>query len=573
MKVLIIGLDGASLDLLLPWVEAGHLPGFARLIEGGGFGLLESVPNQRSAAAWTSFQTGKNPGKHGIFEFYDRVQDTYDIEFVNARTRDGKSFFKIASEAGKCVVVVNVPMTYPAEEVKGAMLAGLDAPGKKSKGFSHPPELIDDLQAQIGEYIIEPGVIGRIVNGETDKAVRLLFEEIESKKRASHHLMKEYPWDLFVTVFRSTDAAHHGFWKYHDAHHPHYSSSEAEKYGDVILNTYKQIDAFVGETLDSVDTAETLVLVVSDHGCGPKHPASNQINLWLESQGFLAYEGKQTWSVNVFTRLLAGIYSWTVAKTPRRTKEYLWRVFPDLRGRAQARLCFSGIDWNRTRAFSDTLFPNISINVRGREPLGIVEPGKEYERICTEITEALLECRDEASGEPIVDKVLHREATYTGPYVDKAPDLLIRWREDVPISGIRIPQKNGTRSASETARGGTPFIPGEDYRFISGDHRLNGILLFRNTRKKPGGCFLNKASLMDIAPTVLHALGLPIPDDMDGGVLTELFDDAYLQSHPVRFVRSETRTPSAPPTSDGRDYTAEEAEKVKERLRGLGYIE
>jgi predicted AlkP superfamily phosphohydrolase/phosphomutase len=469
------------------------------------------------------------------------------------------------------VVVINVPMTYPAEEVNGVILAGLDAPGKKSKGFSYPPELIDELEAKIGQYIIEPGVIGRIVNGEADKAVRLLFEEIESKKRTSRYLMKEYPWDLFVAIFRSTDAVHHGFWRYHDTNHPQYDSTEAEKYGDVILNTYKKIDAFVEETLEDLDSAETMVLVVSDHGCGPKHPASNQINLWLESQGFLAYKTKQAWPANVFTRLLAGVYNWTIAKTPRRTKEFLWRLFPDFRNRVQARLCFSGIDWSRTRAFSDTLFPNININVRGREPLGVVDPGEEYDRLCAELAAALGNCRDEASGEPIVDKVLHREDIYTGPYVDKAPDLLIRWREDIPIRGIHIHQIPDARNAAAVERASTPFIPGEDYRFISGDHRLNGMLLFRNPSKKAGGRALKKASLTDIAPTVLYALGLPIPDDMDGEVLTELFDDSYLESCPVRFVKSGSQAPAGSP--DGRDYTDEEAEKVKERLRGLGYLE
>ena len=438
MKVLVIGLDGASLDLLLPWVRSGHLPGFARLIEGGCFGTLESVPNQRSAAAWTSMQTGKNPGKHGIFEFYERVPNTYDIQFVNARTRDGKSFFQIASEAGKQVVVMNVPMTYPAEELNGAMLAGLDSPGKQSKGFCYPPGLIKELEGQIGPYIIEPGIVGRIVNGEIEKAVQLLFEEIESKKRASRFLMEKYPWDVFVTIFRSTDAAHHCFWKFHDPNHPQFDRTEAEKYGDVILNTYRKIDQFVEETLENVDK-ETLVLVISDHGCGPKHPASNQLNLWLESLGLLVYETEEAGSADTLTRLLGGIYKGVIAKTPRRIKEDLWRIFPSLRDRVQSRLCFAGIDWRRTRAFSDTLFPNICINVRGREPLGIVDPGDEYDRVCSEITDALLECRDEVSGERIVEKVSHRQEIYTGPYVDKAPDLLVRWREDIPIHGIQLP--------------------------------------------------------------------------------------------------------------------------------------
>ena len=568
MKLLIVGLDGASLDLVLPWVRAGTMPGLARLIREGGCGTLESVPNMRSAAAWTSFQTGTNPGKHGILEFYERIPHTYDIRFVNALSREGASFFRIASEAGRRVVVVNVPMTFPAEEVNGVLIAGLDAPGKNSPGFCRPPELIRELEAAQGEYIIEPGLTGCIVNGEIDKAAQLLFEEIESKKRSTRYLMQRYPWDLLVTVFRSTDAAHHCFWKYQDPTHPQHDPAEAEKYGGVIREAYQRIDAFLQEVLEQAGP-DTLILVVSDHGCGPKHPAGNQLNSWLESAGFLAYGSAKGGGGNPFTRALGGMYRWTIAKTPRRTKEILWRLLPGFRDRVQSRLCFAGIDWRRTRAFSDTLFPTIWINVRGREPLGVVEPGDEYDRLCAEITAALMDVRDERSGERIVDRVLHRREIYSGPHVDKAPDLLVRWREDIPIQGIRLPGRAG--AAGNAERGATPFIPGEDYRVISGDHCLQGLLLFRNPLGKGAGVEGSGASLLDIAPTALYALGVPVPEGLDGRVLTELFPESFLRDHPVSF--SGPGAPTVPSRSEGKDYGDEEEESVKERLRSLGYLE
>jgi len=570
MKVFILGLDGASLDVLMPWVQSGHLPGFARLIQQGGKGALESVPNMRSAAAWTSFQTGKNPGKHGIFEFYERVPCTYDIRFINARTRDGRSFFKIASDAGKRVSVINVPMSYPAEEVNGAFIAGLDGPGKQSEGFTWPGGLLTEVESHAGEYVIEPGLTGCMVNGDVDSAVELLLQEIESKKRTSRYLMTTYPWDLFVTIFRSTDAVHHCFWKYFDTSHPQYDPAEGAKYGDVILRAYQAIDAFVEEILAALED-DTLVLVLSDHGCGPKHPANNQLNPWLAGSGYLAYEATREGPGSPLSRLLGAFYKWTIAKTPRSTKELLWRLFPAFRDRVQSRLCFAGIDWQRTRAFSDTLFPTIWINVKGREPQGIVGPGREYEQVCREIMQALLECRDEVSGQPIVEKVFQRDEIYSGPHVDKAPDLLVRWREDTTIRGIRVP---GQREAKNPAmeRASTPFIPGEDYRIISGDHRLNGLLLFCGPAKGGARNPLREACLLDVAPTVLYALGLPVPDDMDGRVLLELFDDAYVKDHPVSYQRGEAWRPAA--RSEKSDYQdPEEEEQVKERLRGLGYLE
>ena len=572
MKVFILGLDGASLDLLLPWIDSGRLPGFARLVDRGSYGVLESVPNQRSAAAWTSFQTGTNPGKHGILEFYDRVPGTYDIRFVNARTRDGQSFFRMASDAGKRIPVINVPMSYPAEPVNGNFLAGLDAPGVNSPGFSHPPSLIREVEAAAGRYVIEPGMTGCIVNGDLDRAVELLFEEIDCKKRTSRYLMHKDPWDLFVTVFRSTDAVHHCFWKYHDPSHPQHDPAEAARYGDVILRAYQRIDEYVGEVLEALDS-DTLLLVVSDHGCGQKHPAANQLNAWLASRGYLSYGREAQGARGPASRLLGGLYRWVIAKTPRRTKETLWRILPGFRDRVQSRLCFSGIDWQATRAFSDTLFPTVWINLRGRDPCGIVEPGEEARELCDRIRRELLECRDEASGERIVDQVLLRDEIYWGSHVEKAPDLLVRWREDLVIHGIRLENGAGAGRALAGMRTGTPFIPGEDYRVISGDHCLNGILFCHNPRKETSREPLGKASLMDIAPTALHALGLPVPEEMDGRVLTELFDPAFLESHPVRRSHG-TLQASGPDSGQGGDYEdSEDEERVKERLRSLGYLE
>jgi predicted AlkP superfamily phosphohydrolase/phosphomutase len=209
--------------------------------------------------------------------------------------------------------------------------------------------------------------------------------------------------------------------------------------------------------------------------------------------------------------------------------------------------------------------------VKGREPCGIVDPGDEYEEICSRLTEELLSCRDELSGEPIVEKVLHRRDIYAGPYVDKAPDLLVRWREDIPICGIKIPRHANSMQARAIERASTPFVPGEDYRIISGDHRLNGILFYVNPAKSSKGCHLENASLVDIAPTVLYALGLPVPDVMDGKVITSLFDEAYLHSHPINSIQSGFQAASRRP--DEKDYSEEDEEKVKERLRSLGYVE
>jgi len=563
MRTMVVGLDGASLRLIQPWVQQGKLPGFSRLMEEGAWGKLESVPNQRSAAAWTSFMTGKNPGKHGIFEFYDVVPNTYSVRFIHGGARDGATLWGLVSAAGRTVGVINVPMTYPAEKVDGFLVAGLDAPGVDSRAFTFPEDLYREVVKAVGGYTIEPGLTGCIVAGDVDMAVRRLHEELDQKIATTRYLMQRSPWDLLVTVFRSTDAAHHCFWKYLDEGHPEYNSADADRYGDVILSAYRKVDVFLQEILDEMDEG-TWLLVMSDHGCGPKHPASNQLNQWLEIKGHLHSLEKSRGQRAHLAPLLGRLYRSVIGGTPRSVKESLWRWFPRLRDEVQTRLCFAGIDWSRTRAFSDTLFPIIRLNVRGREPKGIVEPGHAYRQLVEELKREIEQIRDAKSGEPIVDRVFQREEIYWGPHVEKAPDLLVRWREDISIAGIRLEyQGKGTRDVRAT------LIPGEDHRVISGDHTLYGVLLAwgKVVRK---GWNLDRARLIDLAPTILYAMSIPVPEDMDGVELLDLFQEEFVEAHP----RLKRRSSEAAPSSGVETlYSEEEEEKMRERLRGLGYIE
>jgi predicted AlkP superfamily phosphohydrolase/phosphomutase len=556
-KVIVIGLDGATFDLIGPWASEGKLPAFSQLMSEGVSGELESVPNQRSAAAWTSFMTGKNPGKHGIYEFYEYLPSSYNIRFINSRQRYGESLWRILSQFDKKVGVVNVPMTYPAERVNGFMIAGLDSPSVKSEGFTYPAMLYDTLHQKVGDYILEPGLTGAIVAGKVEEAIDLIKTELDQKIRTSRYLMANQAWDFFMVVFRSLDAVQHCFWKYMDPMHPGFQLTESRLYGDTILNTYQIIDGFLKELTASLDGDTTLV-IMSDHGFGQKHPASNQLNQWLENKNLLTYTRASN-----SPGLLGKLYKEVVGKTPRKTKEWLWKSFPSLRNNVQSRLCFANIDWSKTRAYSDSLFPNIRINLKGRELHGIVEPGEEYEGLLRELISGLMDLREVNHNEKIVDKVFRREEIYHGDYTDMAPDLLIRWREDIPISGIKLNNHHHLEPF-------TSPIPGEDYRVISGDHHLNGIFLAhgKNTRK---GIKIGGANIMDLAPTILSLMGIPVPDDMDGKVLNSIFNDSVSGSLPLSYDRKtydrgETLSP------EFKEYTEEEARQIESRLKSLGYI-
>jgi predicted AlkP superfamily phosphohydrolase/phosphomutase len=564
-RVMIMGADGATFRLIKPWVEEGKLPHFRAMMEEGVHGLLDPAPNMRSAASWTSYYTGKNPGKHSIFEFFDYVPESYAIRFVCGADCAEPSLWRLLSDVGYSSIAVNVPMTYPAEPIQGIVLAGLEAPGTGSRGFCYPERILKELEEKFEKYIIEPGLTGCNIDNRLDEGIERLFAEIEQKRKIMFYLIEKKPWDFCTVVFRSLDAAQHNFWKFMDPGHPDHDPGLKDKYGNVIFRVYQKLDEILGELRVCLGPDDYL-LVMSDHGFGRKHPASNQLNAWLTSLGYLTFKNRRHNSriKQSLFRAFHHTYVLLAGKLPRRYKEVFARLLPRVRNRVHTQLCFNGIDWNKTRAYSDTLFPNIRINLKDREKHGIVNSA-EYDALINEIKGALMACKDKKTGEPIVEQVMLRNDIYQGQHVNKSPDMTIRWREDTEISGINI----DSDSDFSELRGTRPFIPAEDHRVISGDHRRYGILLVQG----PGimkGKMINNAHIMDLAPTTLYLLNTAIPSDMDGKILESAFEKAVLKKKPPKYAARQEKDVSG---NEKPTYSPGEEEVVAERLRSLGYLE
>ena len=153
IPVVIVGLDSASFDVIDPWLEAGELPNLQKLIAEGVSGKLRSTIHPMSGPAWASFMTGKNPGKHGIFDWTRHVDGGYEASLVNSMSLCGRTLWQIASEAGFTTGVVNVPVTYPPQAVDGYLVSGLLTPSSKSD-FVFPPHLADELHRAADGYVI-----------------------------------------------------------------------------------------------------------------------------------------------------------------------------------------------------------------------------------------------------------------------------------------------------------------------------------------------------------------------------------------------------------------------------------
>ncbi len=214
-RVWIIGLDGASWSFLDRYMGEGKLPCLGELKSKGVWAKLRSTEPPLSPAAWTTFATGKRPGKHGVLDHLYRLEGTYDFLFVNSTLRGATPIWSFLSRQGKKVGVINVPLTYPAEPVNGFMVTGMYTPSDEHP-FTYPPKLAQELREAIGGY----KVIGERSKENLDTALRGILEEIPMRTKAASYLARKYEPDLMILVYGATDAVQHKFWRFFDPQHP-----------------------------------------------------------------------------------------------------------------------------------------------------------------------------------------------------------------------------------------------------------------------------------------------------------------------------------------------------------------
>jgi predicted AlkP superfamily phosphohydrolase/phosphomutase len=560
-KVVVIGLDGATPQLLWPWAREGKLPTLARLIVKGVHGELRSTIPPLSPSAWSSFATGKNPGKHCVFDHVRRRPGSYELEPMNASKRQGKTLWHLLSDHGLNVGVVNVPGTYPPERVSGYMVTGMYTPSKEST-YTFPASLAQELEEVTGGYALfseskRPD--------DYDQVLAALYEARRSRMKAISYVREKYPTDFFMFVFDETDRVQHKFWKFMDQAHPLYNENEARKYENAILDTYRQLDRVLEQIVENCDD-ETAIIVMSDHGFGPLYKYL-YLNNWLLAEGYLRLHKSMSTclkhsfytlgvtpanALNISAKFKLGLADQMISKAKKdrgkRKKGILRHLL----------LSASDVDWSTTSAYAmGGNLAGIYLNVKGREPQGSVEPGQVYERLRREIMEKLRNMRDPSTAGAIFSDVFRREEVYSGQCLEQAPDIVF-----VSTNDRYVAQGAQEFMFSSNQIMGVPHWPPD-----SGTHYRDGILVMYGKPFQPGS-YLRGAEIIDLAPTILLLMGVPIPSDMDGKVLESAFGAQYLAKHPIRYATPEAESPP----DSVIDYSAEEEEAVARRLEDLGYL-
>ena len=543
MRILVIGLDAATMDLVEPWTAAGHLPALAGLMKDGASGRLLSTPNMHSASAWTSILTGLNPGRHGLFVFSDRDFATGKQVFFKGGDRTGELISSHLSRHGLTAGFLNVPMTYPAQcEAGGFMVSGLDAPSLNERAFS-PPELRAELLNRFPDYHFSPQNLGDLMRaGRLDDAIAAWIKLTESQTGAAEYLLASRPVGFFMTVCTASDWGGHNLWK-------HFARSQAAQPPEAaaanpLLQIYRALDRAI-ERLISHANNETQVYVISDHGMGPHTGASYHLAAWLEDHGYMVRSGRSSGRNSLISAGRRAARTVLPASVRDKVRAGLGEDRIERLQAAEKDSFYSSIDWDRTMAYTEPGRHVININLGGRNAGGNV-PQSEYEQVCFRIIDDLCRWKD-ARGNRVVDRVVRREESYVGPFMERASDLYVYWNAAADL--------------------GDPPDEVRDRGFWwSGDHRPEGILIC----KGPGISSTDLDSLptvCDLVPTIMYAGGLPVPDNLDGRVIREIFTNEFLTAHPVQVY-----SPGLPSTVDKTGLTAEEERLVEDKLRGLGYL-
>jgi predicted AlkP superfamily phosphohydrolase/phosphomutase len=537
-KVVCIGLDGATFDVIDPMVRRGRLPTLARLLESGTRAHLRSTVPALSAPAWVSFMTGMNPGRHGVFQFRTMSQGVLGTDLVGSWMYRGRTIFDNASRNDLRVGAFRVPMTYPPWPVNGILVSGFPTPDPR-RNFSEPREVGENLPA-LGNLAPLKSMTARI-----EAQIDNFDYFVDRSTEALLSLLAQNEFDLFCYVNSVTDWAAHKFWRYSDPSAPGY-----EPYGvdgvTPLEHFYERADESLGVVLEAAaDSA--LVIVLSDHGTGPRSSRRFETDAWLADLGLLTRRN---------TRPGRGLAAAALerAKDVMPRKYWLWQHAPkSVRSSAQRLQANArAIEWSRSSAYGvriDHHVDGVNVNLAGRERYGIVPP-ESYEDVRARVIAASADVVDPLSGAPIIRAAHRREDLYSGDHVDAAPDVVLELHESHEAGRAQGAPSNAAAFRRERS---------------SATHRPDGVLVITGDGVRQG-YDLGSADLLDVPATILWALGLELPQEMDGSVLAAAFEPAFAKQHPRRAAA--TVAERAAPEG----YNREEEEQMSEHLEALGYL-
>jgi len=500
-KVIIIGVDGATPDLINKWIKQDKLPNFKKIQKNGVYGKLKSTIPPFSAPAWTSIVTGCNPGKHGIYGFEKTVDQKSHL--ITSKYRKVPAIWNYLTYLGKKSIIINVPVSYPPVKINGAMITGLLTPSPDSD-FTYPESIKKRLQkGDFGKYELESIWLedfprSHLAKNKPDKLLDILLKQMESRANAAIKLMKEINWDFTMVVLRGTDTAQH--FLFHD--------------DTLLYKCYKKVDELIGKIMGA--EPESTFFIVSDHGFQKIKKILYPDNVLYRNNLLVPHNDPSKNVLTLFWNLIYRISRLILSIIPANKIKHSGILKNILFSSASKDKIY---DLSKTKAFCTSEGRGIQINSEDSYSKGIVKR-EEFENIKNEIIKIFSELKDPETGKEFVSNVYRGNQIY-GKNAHNPLDLVLDFKKGYTSSeGFRLP--NNIFNVLNIEKKKFPILFGDDPVGRSGDHAPYGIFFAYGKNIKPAN-IIKEPSVEDILPTVFAEMDVAIPNNIDGKIHHEIF--------------------------------------------------
>ncbi|MGH7559432.1 MAG: alkaline phosphatase family protein [Gemmatimonadales bacterium] len=518
-RVLALGIDAGSPVLLRRWAGDGTMPHLAELIARGAHGTMRGIDGFHIGSTWPSFYTGCTPAAHGVHYLLQLRPGSYELDNPLLRENGVRRppFWRALSLAGKDVAILDVPLSRLDPDIRG--IQTVEWGGHDSVfGFrATPPGLAQRVETIAGRYPLGPSCDGiRTSSGDFEAFTGLLTRAVRAKTALTLQLLRERNWDLLLQVFTEAHCAGHQCWHLHDASHPAHDPLLRPSGEDPLRQVYRAIDDAIGTLMR--EASDATVIVFSAHGMAHWYGGQFLLREVLFRLG-LATRPPAPAGAGLRTRLVDGLGR-VYRALPAAIRTRLSPVRASVLGESRKRPPSLGVDTRSSRCF---VVPNgqpvagIRVNLRGREPSGVVAPGREAEDLFALASERLLAIVDERTGRPAFRRVARTADLYRGESSNCLPDLLVEWSEDPPTGCRQMAGGKASRVALTSPEIGR--IEGENTYARSGEHRPDGFLAAAGPGILPGA--LPDVSLLDLAPTLCGLVGVEL-DAVEGRAIPGL---------------------------------------------------
>ncbi len=496
-RTLVVGLDGASPQLLFPWARSGQLPVLGRLLKSSQSGHLRSTLPPMTLPAWSSFLTGAGPGEHGIFDFCWPDVGRRRLHLIDARHRAVPTIPKLLSNRGYRVGTFLFPTTWPPQPLSGGQVSGFDSPvaARVSRSACSSPALYQSIGRAVGgELYYSDFPEFRKRRGWQERALRSLLAGIEAKEKMALALLREgKPYDFFAVLFGESDTAAHHFWHLCDPASPRHDALAARGFSDVLLKVYQRLDRALGALLDAGPWES--VIVASDHGFGGSSRRVLHLSAFLEQRGFLQFRERS--SSRLARQARKNIARWAPPGLLDRAYRLVPQsVFESLEWSAR----YGQVDMARSVFWSEEL--NYAPSVRLNPLLAAAMTSEQRENALAAVEKALRSWKEPGCGEAVVRAVHRRETLYPGPCSERAPELFLELNEPDGYSYNVLPSDIGDPPLRALA---DHELEGAKGAGMPGSHRRDGVFLLQAPGLESGG---STRRIEELLPSWLQLVGL-----------------------------------------------------------------